>query len=115
MVCENHPYEQWPSGCECGAGMPCPMCTRQVKEDGTHSIAECFVSMKPQTRKALANTLWCVCWYGNTEDYGWRQHRGPAVTLIEASRRITRSRKMYPHIIFWLEPYRQDAGASSIP
>lgn len=23
-VCENHPDQPWPSGCDCGAGMPCP-------------------------------------------------------------------------------------------
>ena len=23
-VCENHPERPWPSGCDCGAGMPCP-------------------------------------------------------------------------------------------
>ena len=22
-VCENHPNKVWPSGCSCGAGMPC--------------------------------------------------------------------------------------------
>lgn len=29
-VCENHPYCPWdrtkPRGCECGAGIPCPVC-----------------------------------------------------------------------------------------
>jgi hypothetical protein len=29
-VCDNHPSSPWsktaPAGCECGAGMPCPVC-----------------------------------------------------------------------------------------
>ena len=26
FVCENHPRLAWPSECDCGAGMPCPVC-----------------------------------------------------------------------------------------
>ena len=26
FVCENHPRLAWPSECECGAGVPCPVC-----------------------------------------------------------------------------------------
>jgi hypothetical protein len=25
-VCENHPRLSWPKECNCGAGMPCPVC-----------------------------------------------------------------------------------------
>jgi len=36
-VCENHPFSPWdrstPRGCECGAGMPCPVCN---KADADH-------------------------------------------------------------------------------
>lgn len=45
IVCENHPHKSWDHlGCECGAGMPCQVCTKPVLQDGTHSISECFVS-----------------------------------------------------------------------
>ena len=49
-VCENHPKQPWSpltsreDACGCGAGMPCPYCTRDVPQDGTHSILECFES-----------------------------------------------------------------------
>lgn len=30
LVCEWHPGKPWtPEGCECGAGMPCPVCRPQ--------------------------------------------------------------------------------------
>lgn len=48
-VCENHPDKPWgpmtfdADSCSCGAGMPCPKCTRtDIPQDGTHSILECF-------------------------------------------------------------------------
>jgi len=50
IVCENHANRPWAGdslredACGCGAGMPCPRCTRPVPQDGTHSILECFVS-----------------------------------------------------------------------
>ena len=42
-VCENHPDRQWPDKCDCGAGMPCPLCTTPVPQDGTHSIFDNFI------------------------------------------------------------------------
>lgn len=51
-VCEEHPTLPWDGvacwvfACGCGAaGMPCPECTKDVPQDGTHSIIEAF---KPQ-------------------------------------------------------------------
>lgn len=29
-VCENHRDQPWPTGCECGAGAPCPVCRPQM-------------------------------------------------------------------------------------
>ena len=110
LVCENHPDKAWPSECECGPGVPCPACrSRQLVTCQQHYFE------KALAKEVFRSELWCVCWYGNTEDYGWRQHRGPAISREEATKRIIHGRKKYPHIIFWLEPYRQDAGASSIP
>ena len=48
--------------------------------------------------------LWCVCWAGETEDFGFCQHRGPAVDRAEAERRITWGKREYPWLIYWLEP-----------
>jgi hypothetical protein len=47
-VCENHPDRPWagvandPRACDCGAGVPCPVCCDPVPMDGTLSIAEAF-------------------------------------------------------------------------
>jgi hypothetical protein len=32
LVCENHPDLAWPNQCDCGAGMPCPVCCRASPE-----------------------------------------------------------------------------------
>jgi hypothetical protein len=41
MVCEFHPDKPWtPSGCECGAGMPCPVCRPQRFPMGDEAFAE---------------------------------------------------------------------------
>ena len=36
-VCENHPSRPWsktaPAGCDCGAGMPCPLCNAADAEN----------------------------------------------------------------------------------
>ena len=48
--------------------------------------------------------LWCVCWFGDTEDHGWVQHKGEPVERNEAERRIAWGMKEYPHIFYWLEP-----------
>ena len=34
-VCENHPEVPWPERCDCGPGMPCPLCRRQQFPMGT--------------------------------------------------------------------------------
>lgn len=47
-VCENHSNRQWPDVCDCGAGMPCLLCTTSVPQDGTHSILDNFI---PRARK----------------------------------------------------------------
>ena len=31
-VCEEHPDKPWPSGCDCGAGMPCPNLLIEVEK-----------------------------------------------------------------------------------
>lgn len=47
-VCENHPQRPWggistdPQACDCGAGMPCPVCCDEPAQDGTQSIVAAF-------------------------------------------------------------------------
>lgn len=47
--------------------------------------------------------LWCVCWFGEVEDVGFKSHKGPVVTRAEAEKRMARQMKVHPTVIFWLE------------
>jgi hypothetical protein len=41
LVCENHPDLAWPNQCDCGAGMPCPVCRPQRRTVGPdEAVAE---------------------------------------------------------------------------
>lgn len=40
LVCEWHPDKSWPDECDCGAGMPCPVCTPATTRRTTEEAAE---------------------------------------------------------------------------
>jgi len=66
-----------------------------------------FFRVRPTVREdgtINADGLWCVCWYGESEDYGWEQHKGDPVERQEAERRVAWGRRTYPELIYWLEP-----------
>jgi hypothetical protein len=40
LVCEWHHDKAWPNECDCGPGMPCPVCTPATMRMTTEEAAE---------------------------------------------------------------------------
>ena len=60
--------------------------------------------MKRAVRVINPKTLWCVCWYGETADFGLCQRKGKPMERAKAERRMDLGQKSNPELCYWLEP-----------